>query len=85
MDLYDGIVEYGSRVELAEVMVRFQRDDRERRRIAERKWRVAYERTACVRVARHVVETCMGEAQSEVYGLATEPTQLKGGTPRMTS
>ena len=69
----DGIAEYGGREELAEVMVRLWRGDRERRRIAERGWRVAHERTACDRVARYMVETCLGENPSEDYGWPTDP------------
>ena len=73
-DLYDdGIVEYGSREELAEVMVRLWADDRQRRRIAERGWRIAHERTACDRVARYMVETCLGERPSEDYGWPMDP------------
>ena len=69
----DGIVEYGSREELAEVMVRLWANDRERRRIAERGWRIAHERTACDRVARYMVETCLGERPSEDYGWPLDP------------
>ena len=69
----DGIVEYGSREELAETMVCLWTDDRERRRIAERGWRIAHERTACDRVTRYMVETCLGERPSEDYGWPVDP------------
>ena len=69
----DGVVECGSREELGAAMMRLWKDDTERRRLAGRGWRIAHERTACDRVARYMVETCLGERLSEVYGWPVMP------------
>lgn len=56
----DGIVEWDSREELVEAMVRYQRDDDERRRVAEIGWRIGHERFSVQIVARAMLQTIMG-------------------------
>jgi hypothetical protein len=61
-DLYEGgVVPYADMPSLAETCARLARDDAERRRIAERGWRVARERTSSERVAAYLLETALGE------------------------
>jgi hypothetical protein len=64
-DLYeDGVVPYDSADALAEAAARLARDDAERRRIAERGWRIGRERTGCDRVAAYLLEGALGETPS---------------------
>jgi len=61
-DLYeDGVVPYDSAGALAEAATRLVRDDAERRRIAERGWRIGRERTGCDRVAAYLLAMALGE------------------------
>jgi hypothetical protein len=64
-DLYeDGVVSFDGPEALAEACTRLARDDAARRRIGERGWRLARERTGCDRVAAYLLETALGETPS---------------------
>ena len=69
----DGVVPFHGRDDLAGKMIELWRDDEARRRLAERGWRIARERTATERVAQYIVEAALNEPFSETYGWPVEP------------
>lgn len=60
----DGVVPFDGPEALAAACTRYARDDGARRRVAERGWRIARERTSCDRVAAYLLETALGESPS---------------------
>lgn len=64
----DGVLSYAGPEALAEACGRLARDDTERRRIAERGWRIAHERTRCDRVAAYLLDSLMGDLVPGRYG-----------------
>ena len=60
----DGVVPFDGPEALADACTRLARDDAARRRIGERGWRIARDRTGCDRVAAYLLETAMGETPS---------------------
>ncbi|MFN3614759.1 MAG: glycosyltransferase [Rubrimonas sp.] len=57
----DGVVPFEGPADLAENILRFARDDAERRRVAERGWRIARARTGSAAVAGWVLAATLGE------------------------
>ncbi len=58
----DGVVEYDGVPALVEEMIRLWRDDAARRRIGERGWRLARERTDAATVAAYIAAVTLGES-----------------------
>ena len=69
----DGVSLFENIEDVAEQMTRMWRDDAERRRIAERGWRIAHERMSAEKVAGYLVDTCFGEPEAEAHAWPTAP------------
>ncbi|MBX2853371.1 MAG: glycosyltransferase [Rhodobacteraceae bacterium] len=69
----DGVALFHDIGDVAEQMTRMWHDDAERRRIAERGWRLAHERMSAEKVAGYLVDTCFGEPEAEANPWPTAP------------
>ena len=69
----DGVMEYEGREHLGSRMIYLWREDVARRRLVERGWRIAHERTAGHRAAQYLVKAALEEPFSENYGWPVKP------------
>lgn len=71
-ELYDdGVLEYGDRAELVDLMTRLFHDDDLRRSIGARGHRIAHDRTDGTRIARYIAAITCGEPLPEIFWSAS--------------